>query len=239
MLKHLLFLSISLTLFACTDSGNNATSLNKLPKDFNEMEYVQIHRNLRYSQVTSYIREYNKKVDETLTREQLVEDSVRFDVDTASIHRFFTDRMTGAFQNCDHSESFVCEDFTDEEREEEWRWRWTPDTIYTYTENPNSLYGVDTTYELNYKTSLDARSMRIIRGFNFHDRLDDWNAVREIPLDTTAIHNHFLSVAKNKGWPYRYCNEYEAEGQPVFPEPPAEKLYCLDGQDVKETHNNH
>lgn len=71
--------------------------------------------------------------------------------------------------------------------------------------------------------------------FNFNDTKDDLAALATVPVDTFAISSQYLMFGKSHGWAYRACTDAE-KNNPIQSETeyPMKKLYCADGDVVRE-----
>lgn len=70
--------------------------------------------------------------------------------------------------------------------------------------------------------------------FNFHDTLDDLAALEAVPVDTFAISSQYLMFGQAHGWAYRACSDAERNNPIQSEEYPMKKLYCADGDVVRE-----
>lgn len=78
---------------------------------------------------------------------------------------------------------------------------------------------------------------KVLKKFNFNDRLDDLVALNKIPVDTTAISLQYVLYGRAQGWAYRLCEDSE-KTNPVQTAADsanfATKHYCADGDIVRE-----
>lgn len=70
--------------------------------------------------------------------------------------------------------------------------------------------------------------------FNFHDATDDLAALAAVPVDTFAISSQYLMFGQAHGWAYRACSDAERNNPIQSEEYPMKKLYCADGDVVRE-----
>ncbi len=70
--------------------------------------------------------------------------------------------------------------------------------------------------------------------FNFYDAKDDLTALAAVPVDTFAISSQYLVFGQAHGWAYRVCTEAEKNNPLQSEEYPMKKLYCADGDVIRE-----
>lgn len=116
----------------------------------------------------------------------------------------------------------------------------------SYTIVPDSLNvikkgtqtGKDTvscdTVEVSSEGKLVGAHLTRLKKFNFHNTEDDLTALAAVPVDTFAISSQYLMFGQSHGWAYRACLDSE-KNNPVQSEVyPMKKLYCADGDVIRE-----
>lgn len=70
--------------------------------------------------------------------------------------------------------------------------------------------------------------------FNFHGITDDLAALAAVPVDTFAISSQYLVFGQSHGWAYRTCLDSEKDNPVQSEVYPMKKLYCADGDVIRE-----
>lgn len=76
--------------------------------------------------------------------------------------------------------------------------------------------------------------VRQLKKFSFYDTLDDYEKLMEVPVDTFAISYQYVLFGRSHGWPYRACKDSEMTNPIQSESYPMTKLYCADGNLVRE-----
>ena len=71
-----------------------------------------------------------------------------------------------------------------------------------------------------------------LRDLNFYDAANDYEVLKNIPIDTFAISYQYVIYGRDYGWAYRRCSATEAANPVKTESYPATKLYCADDNGI-------
>lgn len=200
--------TVAFTACSSLDVNQAESMAENYPKDFVAADYMALHPGLRSLQIQDYVKDYNSKL--SLDKSLISEDSAAFLADTSLLHRIYVNPIYAGYS------------------EELWAEDWDV-SISEKKDCDTCAVVLDTT-----AGGIPSDKRRQLIKFNFHDTLDDLAALEAVPVDTFAISSQYLMFGQAHGWAYRACSDAERNNPIQSEEYPMKKLYCADGDVVRE-----